>query len=447
MAQAELINRPASSSSNGRPSRPASPGSRESRLWFWATAAILFVFLAASAVPAPLYRVYQRQWHFSATTLTAVFAVYVFALLATLLFCGSLSDHLGRRPVVFAGLTLEVAACLVFVSARGVDALFLARGVQGVAVGLTAGTLSAALLDRRPEGDLAALISSAFSTGALAFGALAASILVRYGPAPTRLPWWLLLGAFLAGLGVAVAMPEPGVARPGALASLRPHISVPKPARAGFMIALPCVAGSWALGGFYLSLGPSLVAAQLHSANAVWGGVSIALLCGVGAAASVARRGVAPPRMMLEGCVALVVGAGLSVVAIALDSAVILLLATAVAGVGFGPVFLGAFRMIVPLAPADDRAGLVAAIFTVAYAGFGAPALAAGFATTAYGLRSTSLVYCSAVGALAAIAIGSLLRNPASSELTRDRARGPLPPAAPCTRAYCAPLHQPAPRG
>jgi hypothetical protein len=28
-------------------------------IWFWATAGVLFLFITASAAPAPLYRVYQ----------------------------------------------------------------------------------------------------------------------------------------------------------------------------------------------------------------------------------------------------------------------------------------------------------------------------------------------------------------------------------------------------
>jgi predicted MFS family arabinose efflux permease len=408
-------------------------------VWFWATGGILFLLVAASAAPAPLYRVYQKQWGFSASTLTAVFAVYVLALLVTLLIGGSLSDHVARRPIIAAGLALEIAACLLFVSAGGIGSLLAARGVQGIAVGLMTGALSAALLDMRPTGELAPLLSSTCATAGLAFGALTTSVLVQYGPAPTQLPWWLLLAGFGAGTGVVAAMPEPGDVRPGALASLRPHVGVPKPARAAFAVAVPCIVGSWALGGFYLSLGPSLVLQQLDSTNVVWGGLSIALLCGVGSAASVARRNQEPRRMMLEGCCALVAGGAVGVAAIALRLPAALFVSAAVAGLGFGPVFVGAFRTVVAIAPADDRAGLVAAIFTVAYVSFGAPALGAGFATTRFGLRSTGLVYSAAVVALAGMAAVSLLvgRRPAYETLPEG---GDLacPPAAPCTRAYCS---------
>jgi MFS family permease len=173
-----------------------------SRAWFWAIGAMLFLFIAASAAPAPLYRVHQEEWGFSATTLTAFFAVYVVTLLATLLFLGSLSDHVGRRPIMAAGLFLEAAACLVFVFAGGVEALFVARGVQGLAVGLAAGALNAALLDMRRGGELAPLIASTSPNAGLGFGAVATSVLVQYGPAPTQLAWWLFLAGFVASLGV-----------------------------------------------------------------------------------------------------------------------------------------------------------------------------------------------------------------------------------------------------
>jgi hypothetical protein len=39
--------------------------------------------------PSPLYRLYQQKWHFSATTVTAVFGVYALVLLLALLVFGS----------------------------------------------------------------------------------------------------------------------------------------------------------------------------------------------------------------------------------------------------------------------------------------------------------------------------------------------------------------------
>src|SRR5258708_3662072 len=94
---------------------------------FWALALLLLMLVFASAAASPLYRVYQVQFGFSTTTLTAVFAVYVLALLVALLFFGSVSDYLGRRPVIIAAAGFSAAGCVVFLTADTVAALFVAR--------------------------------------------------------------------------------------------------------------------------------------------------------------------------------------------------------------------------------------------------------------------------------------------------------------------------------
>jgi MFS family permease len=111
---------------------------------------------------------------------------------------------------------------------------------------------------------------------------------------------------------------------------------------------------------------------------------------------------------MLGGCAALFTGAAITFAAIATRTSALLLAGTAVAGLGWGPAFLGAYGTIVALASPEDRAGLVAAIFTVGYLAFSIPAVIAGVATSHYGLHNTALVYSSIVAVLAATAAASL---------------------------------------
>src|SRR6187399_1277138 len=77
-------------------------------------AVLLFAFFVAGSAPSPLFVVFQQQWGFSPALLTVAFAIYAIALLATLLVAGSLSDHIGRRPVVFTALLLQAGAMLTF---------------------------------------------------------------------------------------------------------------------------------------------------------------------------------------------------------------------------------------------------------------------------------------------------------------------------------------------
>jgi MFS family permease len=405
---------------------------------FWVLAVAFMMLLFASAAASPLYGVYAARFHFSTTTLTAVFAVYVLVLLITLLFFGSVSDFLGRRPVIVASLVFSAGACGAFLAAHGTTELFLARALQGVATGLASGAIGAALIELQPAGsERAALVTSAFSSAGLAVGALVTSALVQYGPAPTHLVWWLLLGVFVLAALAVLTMAEPGSPRPGVLASMRPRIGVPRQARSTFVAALPAIVAVWALGGLYLSLGPSLAAQLAASANLLWGGLVIFLLCGIGAAATGLCRAVTPRRAMLAGCLLLLAGVGVTIAAIATTTSAAFLLGTAVAGVGFGLTFMGAFRMIIALA-GTERAGLIAAVFIVSYLAFSIPALIAGAATSRFGLHSTSLVYAICVAALVVIASGLLLRTgarPAEPALVR---RVELAPG-PCTVPPCLP--------
>ncbi len=390
---------------------------------------------------SPLYRLYEEQFRFSPTTLTLLFTVYIVVLLTTLLFFGSVSDYRGRRMVMLTGLVFGAVVAACSSSLTGLSCCSRPGRCRVLRLVLSPGAASAALLDLRPNGGAAPVVSSAAPTGGQALGAIGASVLAQYAPAPTHLVWWLLLGAFLIGVVAVLAMPEPGTLRPGVLSSLRPHVSVPRAARHTFATAVPALVGIWAFAGFYLSLGPSLAAQLLHSRNLVWGGILIFLLTGLGAAASTLLARKNPRVVMLGGCLLLVIGALVTFASIATGTSAVLFIGTAIAGLGFGPAFMGAYRATVAAATSDDRAGLITAIYIVSYLATGIPAVLAGIATSHYGLHTTALVYSVAVAVLAAAAVSSLLARqmgPGRAE-RRTRRQADAPPG-PGTVPPCPPL-------
>jgi hypothetical protein len=132
---------------------------------------------------------------------------------------------------------------------------------------------------------------------------------------------------------------------------------------------------------------------------------------------------------MLAGCLALLAGAVMTLAAIETASAAAFLAGTAIAGVGLGTGFGGAFRTLSALAAPAQRASLIAAIFIVTYLAFSIPALIAGVATTHFGLHHTALVYCAAIAALGAVAAASLIFRRRFSAPVPDPAAAQTDPA------------------
>ena len=166
---------------------------------------VLMSFLAASAAPTPLYRVYQQEWGFSATLLTVVFGAYALALLTALLTAGRLSDHIGRRPVIALALLLQSVAMCGFLLASGPGWLVGARLLQGAATGLATASVGAALLDLHRE--RGALINGISPMIGMAAGALGSTALLVHAPDPLHTVYALLLALFLLALALLWRVP------------------------------------------------------------------------------------------------------------------------------------------------------------------------------------------------------------------------------------------------
>jgi len=153
--------------------------------------------------------------------------------------------------------------------------------------------------------------------------------------------------------------------------------SSPTAARSLFAASAPSLIATWALGGLYLSLGPSPALSLLKSDSYLAGaGVIVALMGAVAVAATLVRA-----------------------------------------------AFSAVFRSLAPLAPPDQRAGLLASIFIVVYLAFSVPVLIAGVAVTHYGLRDTTYVYGIVVMTLAAMTAAAVWRRSKGFD-RRSPARG-----------------------
>ena len=380
--------------------------SNRSSLWFLAIT--LLSFLAASTAPTPLYHLYQEHLQFSAATLTLIFGVYALSLLAALLTVGSLSDYLGRKPVIFTAVLLNMLAMLLFINADSVAWLISARVLQGFATGMATAVLSAALLDTdRQQGPM---VNSVAPLLGMALGAMGCGVLAEFAPLPLQLTYWVLFVLFMMQALYVWRLPESVTRQPGAWASLRPTLHVPIQARRMLWRVLPIDLAVWALGGFFASLAPSLVRTATGSTSNLIGGATVAVLTVTGALMIYTLRNRPADKVLLLGASLLPAGVALILLAVNSASLPLFFFGTLVAGGGFGAGFLGALRSIVPLALPHERAGLMSAFYVLSYLAFCLPSLLAGSLTRTFGLVATTDGYGAVLIILSLGALVGLMR-------------------------------------
>jgi predicted MFS family arabinose efflux permease len=366
------------------PAETASPGPRAGllrprlgrRAAFALLASAALTLLASSSAPTPLYSTYQAQWGFSDLTMTVIFGVYAVAVLVSLLVFGSLSDHVGRRPLLIAGLGSQVLVMLIFATASDLDVLLIARILQGLATGAALGAIGAGLVDLHPlRGPVAN--SSALMAGT-ASGALLSALFIQLLPAPTVSVYVFLSAVFLIqAIGVAL-IAETSARIPGVRHALVPTLALPPRVRRAAVIAAPSVIAVWTLAGFYASLGPSLAEQVAGDHSMILGASTLFVLAGSGAATVLRFHHVEARRFALYGALAMIVGSSLLLWGVAAGSLVIFTLGIVPAGAGFGAGFQGGLRTIVAEAEPHQRAGVISFVYVLSYLSLGLPAILAG---------------------------------------------------------------------
>jgi predicted MFS family arabinose efflux permease len=339
-------------------------------------ASAALTLLASSSAPTPLYATYQAKWGFSDLTVTVIFGVYAVAVLASLLVFGSLSDHIGRKPLLIAGLGLQVPVMLLFAFAGNLDVLLAARVLQGLATGAALGAIGAGLVDlhptRGPVANAAALMAGTAS------GSLMSALFVQLLPAPTALVYLFLSGVFLVQALGASRIAETSARVPGVRAALAPKLALPTQVRGAVFVAAPILVAVWSLGGFYASLGPSLAQLVAGDRSMIVGGLALFLLAGSGSLTVLRFHQVEARRLALFGALAIMVGSSLLLAGVASSSLLLFTLGIFPAGAGFGAGFQGGLRTIVSKAEPHERAGVISLVYVISYLSLGLPAIIAG---------------------------------------------------------------------
>ncbi|MEU7913449.1 MFS transporter [Microbispora bryophytorum] len=339
-----------------------------------AALAFTSLYLAAGAL-TPLLVLYKQQWDFPPSLLTLAFAVYAVGFLAAVLTLGSLSDHVGRSPVLIGALVVQLVSNVLFLLASDIGWVIAGRIVQGVSSGAATAAFTAALVELAPADSkrLGTILGSAGLTGGLGAGSLLAGLAIQLTPTANAITFTVLIVLTLLGVVAVALSPETMTRTPGALRSMVPRVTIPRAARKEFAAAAPVVAAVWMLAGLSGGLAPNMVRSVFHLDSGLLNGLTGFIAPAVSTVVGLSFARVDPRRAMTVGIYAAVVGAVGIIGGVFAGSLTVMIIGQAVAGVGFGASFSAALRLIFPLAAAHQRAGVVAGIYVVSYVAFGVP--------------------------------------------------------------------------
>jgi MFS family permease len=393
---------------------------------FVGMSAALLAFFVAAGAPTPIFPLYERNWGFPAAELTFAFGVYAVALIVSLLVFGSLSDHVGRRPLLIGALAVELVAMVVFLFAPDITWLIVGRILQGLATGVASATFGAAVVELAPERrkKLGAVMTSLATTAGLGVGALFAGIVALAIPDAAATTVWIVLIALIAlGALLAFLTPETATRRPGALAALRPHVSVPPHARRLFAITVPTIVAIFLTTALFLGLLPSILHAVFGVTDPIIsGGLNFAMFA-VATAASGFSSAVRPHRLRIFGGLGMLLAAILLLGSLALTSIALVWVAAVIAGAGSGAALAGSTRGLVPQVEPHERAGLFAAFFAVAYTTLSVAIIGGGALAGLIGLAPLAVGYdivltvVAVAGVLLGIGLTSRGRNAATTAI------------------------------
>lgn len=383
----------------------------EGRAAFYAVAYAFAATMVGTTLPTPLYALYQRRYGFSELMVTIIFAAYAAGVIAALLFAGRLSDDVGRRPVLLAGLALSVLSAAAFLLAGGLVLLLVGRILSGLSAGVVTGTATAALVDLlgAERAGRATLVAAVVNMGGLGCGPLLSAAVATLGE-PLRLPFWVDLGLLVPAVLAILLMPDPVQAsgRP----RLRPQaLSVPAEMRSTFIGAALAGFAGFAVLGLSTAVSPAFLGQTLGVHSIVVVGLVVFSVFAGSTVGQLALEFVPQARAMSAGCGGLILGMALLALGLAASSLALLVAGAVLAGVGQGLTFRAALGAINSEAPAERRGEVDSSFFVVAYMALSLPVIGEGVLTRVAGLRTAGLVFAAVVAAIAAVVLVLLARQ------------------------------------
>ncbi|MEW4132188.1 MFS transporter [Bacillus thuringiensis] len=357
---------------------------------------IIGIIAFSANLPAPLFPIYQTKYNLNNFAVTALFAIYAVCMLLILLLAGSLAERNGTRWVVSVGMILALISSAIFIGATSPWVLYLARAVEGIALGAFMGTSNALILHHTPQQYIKRSLtySSMVTLLGFGFGPAICGVIIQYSSfIPETLPYVILFILILLALGLLFTLP-PTNEKKIKQNPIRFRLGIPSTSRSLFIILVcPAVFVMLALNGVVISLIPTFVHTILHSNNLAWSGLLLFIFLSGGA---VAQQILWPYQTILRiqvGIVLLLIGAWIMITAGFTASMILLFIGMFILAIGNGWTFQASIQLAGSLGKPSKRPDIISTFYLAGYVGMAIPSIGVGLLSTIVGLLPALITF------------------------------------------------------
>jgi MFS family permease len=369
------------------------------------------VGVMGTALASPLYPLYQAAWNLRPSDITHIFVVYMFGVLASLLFLGRTTARFGFLPILRTGLVLVTAGVALSAVAGNVPVFMLARLVIGLASGMITTSAAVGMMQWSPVADArrtTALTTVAMTLG-FGLGPLLGGVIAQWVPHP-------LVSAYVPTLvmgAVAVwalfrlrdesrdAQAAPSTA---GLAQWLPRITLPqRERRRHFWVASLGAFSAFGMFSLFASLAPSFMTDFVPWHGPAVSGLTIASILFLSSIFQFSVRSWRTKQVVVVSGVALVACNLLLVWTATSRTALLFAASVVVTAYGHGLANVGGMGVIGKLTRPSERAGLLSSYMIVGYLGTIVPILAMGWLSDRVGLNRALVFFSTAMAVLSAV--------------------------------------------
>lgn len=351
-----------------------------------------FMMMIGTNVPTPLYPLYQQNLQLQPIHITIIFSAYILGLIPVLYFFGSISDVWGRKNVLMLATLLSLLSVYIFSISHDLTALFIARFIQGVSIGLVSGTASTCLQELLPDRKKeASLITTLCASGGPAIGPLLGGFIGQFSTSPLKTPFYIF-GAFLI-IGLLLLIKIKETKRNKTRFKILENTTIKGIDKKLFYSYSIIGFIAWSIAGFYMSILPSFITSLLHITNLIISGVIIFLMFFFSMLSQIVFKNIDSIKSSMIGILGLMLSFLMLIIGLYYSQLYIIVFSSMILGVSHGLSFMGSLSFINKNAHNENKANIISNYFMICYLGVGVSVLFIGLETTVTGLITSVSIF------------------------------------------------------